>query len=295
MDYPVTAPAPDHEADAVVVLASNYQFGAGEVVANRLVESRALVCGRAGTGTISTCGRTIDLTASTWAFLPWRHDITYRADKHDPFLVMGVHLIPWHDPTVPLQLHAAHGHEDRLAGASYRRDIDWPDLRGLIYRNSQPGDRLRSVAALTVDHFQNGRPTRISLHAFADLVLHELRRALIDPDATMTIVPPRLARMQQYATNHIQQPMTIRQIATAGAMSESSAQRLFRRQTGQSVGQWLMMKRISLARELLRGGNASVAQVARATGIDDPSYFSRVFKRTQGVSPALYAAKTRLI
>jgi AraC-like DNA-binding protein len=293
MDYPVSSSSP-HAGDAVVVWANHFQFAPGEVITNRHVESRSLILGRAGTGSVESDGRTVDLTPSTWVFLPWQHTVTYRADRHDPFMASTIHLIPWHDPAVPVQLHAAHGRGDRLAGAAYRRDVDWPDLRGTIERAAGAADRLVSIANLTVDHVQHGRPDTASLRALAVLLVNELRAALTRPAATVADVPPRLARMQEYITSHLRRPLTIGEVAAAGGISESTAERLFRLHTGRAVGQWLTAKRMSAARDLLRTTNSSVSQAARAVGFDDPSYFSRLFRRTHGVPPSTYTARSRL-
>ncbi len=293
MDYPVSSTAAQ-PSGAVVVWANHFQFAPGEVITNRHVESRALILGKAGTGSVQSGGRTVDLTPSTCVFLPWQHTVTYRADSQDPFMASTIHLIPWHDPAIPVQLHAAHGRGDRLAGVAYRRDVDWPDLRGLIHREAPPGDRLVSIANLTVDHVQHGRPDSASLRALAVLVVNELRSALARPTPPASDVPPRLARMQEYITSHLRRPLTIGQIAAAGGISESTAERLFRHHTGRAVGQWLTARRMSAARDLLRTTNASVAQAARAVGFDDPSYFSRIFRRTHGVPPSTYTARSRL-
>jgi AraC-like DNA-binding protein len=293
MDYPVSLD-PAESADPAVVMAGHFQFGPSEVVVNRDVASRALIWGCAGDGTVETAGQTVVLRPGAWVFLPWLHDITYVADPHDPFMVGGVHVVPWHDPAVPVETHAAHGRRDRLAGVRYRRDVDWPDLRGLVGGMAGNGDRLLSLASLGVAHLQHGRPDDVSLRALARLLLHELRAARVAEQAA-DAVPPSLARMQEYIAVHLDEQLSVRGVAAAVSISESSAERLFRRHTGRSVGAWIAERRMDLARTLLRTTRRSVAQIGREVGYRDSSYFSRAFRRSNGVSPKTYAERSRLL
>jgi AraC-like DNA-binding protein len=293
MDYPVK---PNHAegADPVVVMAGHFQFGSNEVVTNRAIASRALIWGCAGAGMIEAAGRTVVLDPGSWVFLPWLHDITYRADSQDPFMVGGVHIIPWHDPVVAVETHAAHGPRDRLAGVSYRGDVDWPELPGMIEGVATDRHRLLSLASITIDHIQNGRPSEETLRALARLLLHEisLARVAVQSDEP---VPPTLARMQEYLAAHLHERLTVGSVAAAVSISESSAERLFRRHTGQSVGTCLAGMRMDVARTLLRTTRRSVTEIGREVGFDDPSYFSRAFRRMNGVSPKAYAERSRLL
>lgn len=293
MDYPVSPPGVP--SPAVVVWANYHQFGPGETRTNWGVESRALVWNKAGVGSIEVGGISIDLTPSTYAFLPWRHDITYRADQRDPFLAAAIHLIPWPDPQAPIALHAPPGRDDHAPGVPTWRDADWPELEGVRHGVTELDGRLLTVARLTVDHVQHGRPEGTTLRALATVLLNELRTGQRDPIAAHASGPPRLARMQQYVLDHLNRPLSMAEVATAGGMSESSAARLFRVHARMSIGQWVIAARMSAARQLLRTTNASVAEVASAVGIDDPSYFSRLFRRTQGVPPSEFARQSWLL
>ena len=50
--------------------------------------------------------------------------------------------------------------------------------------------------------------------------------------------------------------------------------------------------RLRKAQQLLIGTDRSVAEIAREVGHPDPYHFSRVFRRSVGVSPAKYRKQT---
>ena len=68
--------------------------------------------------------------------------------------------------------------------------------------------------------------------------------------------------------------------------------KLFRRETGCSVCEYLQRVRLERAGELLRGG-LPLREVAQAVGIASPQYFSKLFKRAYGVTPGEYRLTTR--
>ncbi|MGH2354685.1 MAG: helix-turn-helix transcriptional regulator [Chloroflexota bacterium] len=60
---------------------------------------------------------------------------------------------------------------------------------------------------------------------------------------------------------------------------------LFRRETGMAPVEYLHRYRLQRARELLERTTLPVAEIAAPVGLPDPYYFSRAFKRREGVSP----------
>lgn len=61
--------------------------------------------------------------------------------------------------------------------------------------------------------------------------------------------------------------------------------------TGKSPTEFIRIFRLKQAAALLLSGEYSVTDVAFNVGIDNPKYFSRIFKEFYGVSPKEYLAK----
>jgi AraC-like DNA-binding protein len=55
----------------------------------------------------------------------------------------------------------------------------------------------------------------------------------------------------------------------------------------------MITKRIEESKYLLAETDLSLSQVAQLLGFSSPSYFSQVFRRTQGISPMEYRQNTR--
>lgn len=66
--------------------------------------------------------------------------------------------------------------------------------------------------------------------------------------------------------------------------------RLVKKTTGLTLGQYRAQQRLALARKLL-SQNVQVANVAAAVGLPDQSYFARWFRRQTGQSPSVWSRR----
>ncbi len=67
---------------------------------------------------------------------------------------------------------------------------------------------------------------------------------------------------------------------------------MFSQEKGESFVDYLTRLRISRAKEMLRSGQ-NVKQTAAGVGYSDANYFSRLFKKWEGLSPGDYAQGKR--
>lgn len=71
-------------------------------------------------------------------------------------------------------------------------------------------------------------------------------------------------------------------------LSESAFSRLFKRETGVSVVKYINTERVRRACDLLGGTEKQIQEIAWDVGIDNPNYFSIMFKKETGFSPNEY-------
>lgn len=94
----------------------------------------------------------------------------------------------------------------------------------------------------------------------------------------------------QRAIDHIEDNITeeidIEEIASKAYSSTFHFQRVFGILCGMSPGDYIRMRRLSLAGEELSKGNAKIIDIALKYGYDTPESFSRAFTRFHGVSPS---------
>lgn len=96
-----------------------------------------------------------------------------------------------------------------------------------------------------------------------------------------------------YIKDHLQEKLTVEQIAQHAGFSKYYFLRLFKRVTGCTVVQYINLLRCETAKELLRDRNHTVKETALACGFDNLSYFTSVFKKCTGYLPNEYKSQTR--
>ena len=98
---------------------------------------------------------------------------------------------------------------------------------------------------------------------------------------------PRIQWLIQYIREHLEQPLSIPELASLLYVSPSYLMHLFRQETGMSLHQYIIRKRIQLAASRLKEG-IPATEVCFSCGFQDYSTFSRAFKKVFKISPGQY-------
>jgi len=64
-----------------------------------------------------------------------------------------------------------------------------------------------------------------------------------------------------------------------------------RRYSNHSAMEWINISRLAMARSLLINTDMSVGEVSEAVGLEDPSYFTRFFRKQEGMTPSEFRKK----
>ncbi|MOA24898.1 HTH-type transcriptional activator Btr [compost metagenome] len=86
------------------------------------------------------------------------------------------------------------------------------------------------------------------------------------------------------------EPWTLEQMASLAGYSSYHFLRLFQQVMGKTPNHYVTECRIAAAKQLLATTALSVSEVAARCGFSQPSYFIRVFRGSEGVSPKMYRA-----
>jgi AraC-like DNA-binding protein len=81
---------------------------------------------------------------------------------------------------------------------------------------------------------------------------------------------------------------TLRDVARQCGLSVSHFSRAFKDTTGVAPHQWLVHRRVEVAKSLLKAGRLSLSDIASECGFANQSHFTRVFSRIAGLSPGAW-------
>lgn len=98
----------------------------------------------------------------------------------------------------------------------------------------------------------------------------------------------RLPHSVAYIREHFTEEIDKDTLAAMDGLCGTQYHAVFRKVMGRTPAAYITFLRMMKARELLQDLDMPISEVARECGYDDPLYFSRVFRRTVGVSPSDY-------
>ena len=97
--------------------------------------------------------------------------------------------------------------------------------------------------------------------------------------------------VRDYINAHYTEKITLDSLAERFFINKYYLTRIFKEQFGVTINQYITQMRITDAKRALRFSDESVESIGYNCGIGAPYYFSRIFKRVEGVSPAEFRKK----
>lgn len=97
-----------------------------------------------------------------------------------------------------------------------------------------------------------------------------------------------IGQVKEYIHSHLQEELSRTTLAKLAYLNPDYFARLFKKETGQSVGTYLQDCRMQRAQKLLVQTVTPVNEVAQQVGYDNFSYFSHIFHEKTGMTPNEY-------
>jgi AraC family transcriptional regulator len=96
----------------------------------------------------------------------------------------------------------------------------------------------------------------------------------------------RLRHVVEYIDAHLDQDLTLAELAAVAQFSPSHFKALFKQAVGMPVHRFVLERRVERARLRLLEGRHSITDVALETGFAHPSHMARWMRRLLGLSPS---------
>jgi AraC family transcriptional regulator len=152
---------------------------------------------------------------------------------------------------------------------------------------------IHTLTALRHELLTGGPGGRLCAESLANVLVVQLIRQLSnrkglsgDVRGTGGRLPRQaLQAVEEYIHAHLDQSISLAELAAVAHLSEFHFARLFKQTTGLPPHQFVIHQRIERAKRLITAGRLSLAQIAIEVGFSDQSQFTRHFKRLVGVTP----------
>ncbi|MFI3325029.1 MAG: AraC family transcriptional regulator [Clostridia bacterium] len=106
---------------------------------------------------------------------------------------------------------------------------------------------------------------------------------------TQKTAPSIIHSALQYIDNHFTETMQIQDLANSLNVSHSYLTRQFTKHLGMPPVQYLLMRKIAYASQLLLSTDLSCAEISEKTGFYDSTHFNRTFRKIMHITPLKYA------
>ncbi|MFP4697825.1 MAG: AraC family transcriptional regulator [Eubacteriales bacterium] len=113
----------------------------------------------------------------------------------------------------------------------------------------------------------------------------------LGPSRETQSYPELIRDVNRYIDNHFNEKITLDFLAQKFGVSKYYLIRLFKKYTDFSPIDYLITRRITYAKELLRFTNMSVTEISNAVGIENISHFIKLFKEREELTPLSYKKK----
>jgi AraC-like DNA-binding protein len=177
-----------------------------------------------------------------------------------------------------IHFHLARQEEDGRPSIVVYSELETPDSVHMV-------DLLKNAA----DWFHEGDAihrfaVKGSLLANLSILLATIKQEPMDAPEPLKVMQARQLIMQ-----HLSQPqLSVNWIGRSLQSSPNYLSLLFRETMGKNLVAYITERRIIRARDLLVSSTLNISEISQACGYDDPSYFTRVFRRETGIAPRQY-------
>jgi AraC-like DNA-binding protein len=107
-------------------------------------------------------------------------------------------------------------------------------------------------------------------------------------------VNERFRAVIEYIRRNITSTFNTSELSKMACMSKSVFYRAFTNEFGLPPNQLILNEKIRFAKAMMQNEQVKIKEVCFAAGFSDPNYFSRIFKKIEGVSPLEYLQSTHL-
>ena len=279
-------------SDAIVAYTGYYQFAAHERISHPQVQSRMFLWCKTGKGTINVNGQFIPMKVNDFCFLPWNRSLVYLPDSHDPFMTGGIHLIPFHRRRQKIIFGVSHSKEDALFNREGRRDKPLGILDGIRRGSLNEATALHHLAEYIVQRCREREPMEWETRMLAQLLLTQMTDFFQGRQNGDLELPLKLRQMMEFVRNHRSRKIGLKDLTRTSGLSISAVGRMFQKNLGINPVAFITRDKIDYAKHLLAGTRLQVAETGRQVGIDDPYYFSKLFRKTTGMTPLAHRRKS---
>jgi AraC-like DNA-binding protein len=154
---------------------------------------------------------------------------------------------------------------------------------------------ISQIAVTLANEIDGGFVDGILADALNTALAVQVTRRFVDRSALLLepsngLSRERLKRVRDYIETHLDDRLTLTDLAGVACLSPYHFSRSFKQAVGVGPQRYVMERRLERAKTLMRRTNQPLASIAREAGFVDQSHLTSMFRRETGVTPGRYRA-----
>jgi len=219
-----------------------------------------------GTGSLTYNGTEYDLKKGDCVFIDCRKPYSHRSSE-DLWQLQWVHFYG------PNMHNIFEKYMERMGHVTFHPEDAAPFIKELSNLYS-----LTSSEEYVRDMMINEK-----LSVLLTLIMKESRYA--ETIERISTKKYNLQSIKEYLDIHYQEKITLDELASLFYINKFYLTRIFKEQYGVTIYSYLTQIKITHAKQLLRFTDDTLESISLACNMGDPTYFSRAFKKVEGISP----------
>lgn len=133
--------------------------------------------------------------------------------------------------------------------------------------------------------YKNGRKVQEGVQSsYISRIIAEFFNIKVDNSDRLNLMEEILS----YIDEHFKEELSVKTLAKKASLSEFYFSRLFKKETGYTIHEYIIKTRITNAKQMLQLTSLSLKEIAYSCGFTSESSFSTSFKKNTGVTPGAF-------
>ena len=94
--------------------------------------------------------------------------------------------------------------------------------------------------------------------------------------------------VKKYINDHVSEHLSLNEVAAVFGISPNYLSQLFGKYNETGFSEYINICKVNASKKLLAEGTYKIYEVAELMGFESAFYFSKVFKKVEGISPTDY-------
>ena len=223
-----------------------------------------------GSGVVTYNGVAVTACAQDCFFLDCANEYTHISSENDPWELLWIHF---------------YGPQAEGYYTYFSEHSDWH------FRITKPNELITAIETILQLHENRNENTDILAANQITNILTLIATEASDKSAVPPTLGTKLQDIRIYLDNHYTEEISLDFLSELFFISKYYLSREFKREFGTTIIQYILLKKITYAKERLRYSDSSIEEIAHQCGIEDAIYFNKVFRKLEGCTASEYRKK----